>query len=200
MLHQIERHSITDSNVSLRLQKWFNLDAKKNVNETRILNPKTQRNLIEQEMGFFNFDFDFNFFSNPILIGKRLQVKNVIYHSEDYNRVGKNRCNYAIRFKGESLVNYGVIKYFLLVNEGIFIALNELIIKSSIADGFRGRGSNVLNELKRTGILNLFFCFAEKSEKIIIISKDKIISKCVIQELNDGKFNISEFPVENDYN
>ena len=36
------------------------------------------------------------------------------------------------------------------------------------------------------------------SEKLIIISKNKVISKCIVQDLQKGKFNISEFPVEND--
>jgi hypothetical protein len=63
----------------------------------------------------------------------------------------------AIRFKGENTVNYGIIKYFLLVNGGIFIALNELLIKNNIANGLKGRSSIVLNELKRQVVLNLFF-------------------------------------------
>ena len=180
--------------------KWFNLDGKRNSNETRILNPRIQRAMIEKEMEFFNFDFDFSFYSNPIIVGKRLQIKNSIFQSLDYNRVGKNRCNYAIRFKGDNLVNYGLIRYFLAVNGGIFIALNELVIKKNISDGFKGRSSNVLNELKKTGILNLYFCSVEISEKLIIIPENKVISKCILQDLKKGKFNISEFPVENAYN
>ena len=156
--------------------------------------------MIEKEMEFFNFDFDFSFYSNPIIVGKRLQIKNSIFQSLDYNRVGKNRCNYAIRFKGDNLVNYGLIRYFLAVNGGIFIALNELVIKKNISDGFKGRSSNVLNELKKTGILNLYFCSVEISEKLIIIPENKVISKCILQDLKKGKFNISEFPVENAYN
>ncbi len=200
MVNQIETNEIFDSNVRLRLKKWFNLDGKRNSNKTRILNPKLQRKLVDKEMEFFNFDFDFNFFSNPIIVGKRLQIKNTTFQSFDYNRIGKNRCNYAIRFKGDNLVNYGIIRYFLAVNGSIFVALNELIIKKNISDGFKGRSSNVLNELKRTGILNLYFCSVEISEKIIFISENKVISKCIVQSLKNGKFNISEFPVENAYN
>ena len=200
MANQIESNNISDINVVSRLKTWFGLDSNRTINDTRLLSPVYQRNLIEEEMHFFNFDLDFNFFSNPITVGKRLQIKNTIYQSENYNRVGKNRCNYAIRFQGDNLVNYGVIKYFLIVNGGIFVALNELIIKNNIADGLKGRTSYILKELKKNGILNLYFSSVEISRNIIIISKDKIISKCIIRDLNDGKFNISEFPVENDYN
>ena len=91
------------------------------------------------------------------------------------------------------------LNIFFIVNGGIFVALNELIIKNNIADGLKGRTSYILKELKKNGILNLYFSSVEISRNIIIISKD-IISKYIIQDLNDGKFNISEFPVENDYN
>jgi hypothetical protein len=79
------------------------------------------------------------------------------------------------------------------------VALNELIIKNNIADRLKGRTSYILKELKKNGILNLYFSSVEISRNIIIIWKD-IISKYIIQDLNDEKFNISEFPVENDYN
>ncbi len=79
------------------------------------------------------------------------------------------------------------------------MALNELIIKNNIADRLKGRTSYILKELKKNGILNLYFSSVEISRNIIIIWKD-IISKYIIQDLNDEKFNISEFPVENDYN
>ena len=200
MVNQIDSNKINDINLASRLKKWFNLDNSKNLNETRLHNPLTQRNLIEEELQFFDYDFDFNFFSNPVSVGKRLQIKKSIYHSEDYKRIGRNRCNFAIRFKGENTVNYGIIKYFLLVNGGIFIALNELLIKNNIANGLKGRSSIVLNELKRQGVLNLYYSSVVRSDKIIIISQDKVISKCIIQDFKNGKYNISEFPVENAYN
>ena len=49
-----------------------------------ILTPISQRNLNDIEMEAF--DFDFNYFINPITVGLRLEVKYIVYHSEDYNR------------------------------------------------------------------------------------------------------------------
>ena len=49
----------------------------------------------------FDYDFVFNFFSKPISVGKRLQVKKFLYHFENYKRILRNRCSFAIRFKGE---------------------------------------------------------------------------------------------------
>ena len=198
MVNQIDSNKISDINLASRLKKWFNLENSKICNETRLLNPLTQRNLLEEELDFF--DFDFSFFSNPIIVGKRLQIKKTIFQSEDYKKIGRNRCNFAIRFKGENIVNYGIIKYFLLVNGGIFIALNELLIKNNIANGLKGRSSIVLNELKRTGVLNLYYSSVVRSDKTIFISQEKVISKCIIQDFKNGKYNISEFPVENAYN
>ena len=88
----------------------------------------------------------------------------------------------------------------MLVNGGIFIALNELLIKNNIANGLKGRSSIVLNELKRTGVLNLYYSSVVRSDKTIFISQEKVISKCIIQDFKNGKYNISEFPVENAYN
>ncbi len=62
-----------------------------------------------------------------------------------------------IRFQGDHLVNCGVIKYFFIVNGGIFVALNELIIKNNITERPKVRTSNILKELKKKGILNLYF-------------------------------------------
>ena len=73
MVNQIDSNKISDINLASRLKKWFNLENSKICNETRLLNPLTQRNLLEEELDFF--DFDFSFFSNPIIVGKRLQIK-----------------------------------------------------------------------------------------------------------------------------
>ena len=77
MVNQIDSNKINDINLVSRLKKWFNLDNSKNLNETRLLNPLTLRNLIEEELQFFDYDFDFNFFSNPVSVGKRLQIKKI---------------------------------------------------------------------------------------------------------------------------
>lgn len=49
MVNQIDSNKINDINLVSRLKKWFNLDNSKNLNETRLLNPLTLRNLIEED-------------------------------------------------------------------------------------------------------------------------------------------------------
>jgi hypothetical protein len=162
------------------------------------LDPIFERNLNDEELA--SFDFDFNYFINPITVGLRLETKNIIYHSKDYTRVGKRRCNYAVQFKGSNTVNYGLINYFFVLNGSFFIALNELIIKENILDKIKGRACLALTNLKRNGVLNRFFSMAVIKERLIFISPSEIISKCIISKDSDGKYLISQFDLENDYN
>ena len=162
------------------------------------MDPIFERNLNDEELA--SFDFDFNYFNNPITFGLRLETKNIIYHSKDYTRVGKRRCNYAVQFKGSNTVNYGLINYFFVLNGSFFIALNELIIKENILDKIKGRACLALTNLKRNGVLNRFFSMAVIKERLIFISPSEIISKCIICKDSDGKYLISQFDLENDYN
>ena len=162
------------------------------------MDPIFERNLNDEELA--SFDFDFNYFINPITVGLRLETKNIIYHSKDYTRVGKRRCNYAVQFKGSNTVNYGLINYFFVLNGSFFIALNELIIKENILDKIKGRACLALTNLKRNAVLNRFFSMAVINERLIFISPSEIISKCIICKDSDGKYLISQFDLENDYN
>jgi hypothetical protein len=146
------------------------------------------------------FDFDFNYFINPITVGLRLEVIYIVYHSEDYNRVGPRRCNYVVRFKGENLVNYGLIKYFFKVNGAFFVALNELEIIENITNKIKGRACEALMSLKNSGSLNRFFSVVQLKNRLIFISPMEILTKCVVSKESNGKFLISQFDLENDYN
>ena len=103
------------------------------------------------------FDFDFNYFFNPITVSLRLATKNIIYHSNEYKRLGHRRCNYVVSFKGENPIHYGLIKYFLAINGALFVALNELEIEENIADKIKDCACKALSNLKRNGVLNRFF-------------------------------------------
>ena len=146
------------------------------------------------------FDFDYNYMLNPITVGLRLEVKSIIYHSTDYNRVGFRRCNFVVRFKGENAVNYGLIKYFLIINGAILVALNELVIKGNILDKIKGRACVAFTNLKRSGVLSRFNSYSQVDEHLIFISPTEIISKCIISKDSNKRFLISQFDLENDYN
>jgi hypothetical protein len=92
----------------------FGFEKTLNKDSCNLLDPIFERNLNDEE--FASFDFDFNYFINPITVGLRLKTKNIIYHSKDYTRVGRRRCNYAVQFKGSNTVNYGLINYFFVLN------------------------------------------------------------------------------------
>ena len=163
-----------------------------------MMSPIFQRSLNDEEMA--TFEFDFSYFSNPITVGLRMESKNIIYHSKDYKRVGPRRCNYVVRFKGENLVNYGLIKYFLIINGAFCLALNELLIIENITDKIKGRACAALSNLKRSGALNRFFSVAQLNDRLIFISPSEILNKCVISQELNGTFLISQLDLENDYN
>ena len=85
-----------------------------------LLDPYNKRlNNFEKEQ-ISNFDFDFNFYQNPVKVSKILSVNNVICHSKEYNRVGKKRCDYAIKYIGKNdLFEFGMIKYFIKINDKV---------------------------------------------------------------------------------
>ena len=146
------------------------------------------------------FDFDFSYFINPITVGLRLESKNIIYHSKDYDRVGKRRCNYVVQFKGSNPVNYGIINYFFVLNGSFFIDINELIIQQNITDKIKGRACVALTNLKRSGVLNRYFSVAAINQRLIFISPNEILNKCIICKNSNGKYLVSQFELENDYN
>ena len=111
MFNQLNSDLISDDGVARCVRDWFKVDPKHTDNEANILSPKCERLLSELDVNYETFDFDFNYSSNPILVCKRFKNKNIFYQSENYNRKGNKRCNYAIRFNGESRVNYGLIHF-----------------------------------------------------------------------------------------
>ena len=54
--------------------------------------------------------------------------------------------------------------------------------------------------LKNEGILDLFYVQVEKTDNLIFIRSEQILSKCLIKHLDKKRILISEFLVENDYN
>jgi hypothetical protein len=97
-------------------------------------------------------------------------------------------------------VCYGLIQNFLCINGTFYVALKKLTIKKNICDCIKGRTSDALLSLKRQGILDLFYAEAKISDRIILIKYTQLVSKCIIKDLGNGNYLISEFLVDNDYN
>ena len=54
--------------------------------------------------------------------------------------------------------------------------------------------------LKNSGSLNRFFSVVQLKNRLIFISPMEILTKCVVSKESNGKFLISQFDLENDYN
>ena len=67
------------------------------------------------------------------------------------------RCNYIVKYKGVSLVNFAYIKYFINIDSAIFVAVIDLNIVSNITQNIQGRPSIVISDLKRRGFFHLTF-------------------------------------------
>ena len=87
------------------------------------------------------------------------------------------RCYFVVRFKGENSVNYGLIRYFLVINGAFLVALNELVIKGNILDKIKFRACVAFTNLKRISVLSRFFSYSQVNENLIFISTAEIISK-----------------------
>ena len=74
-----------------------------------VLRPMQERKLNSFEI---NFDFGFDYSSSLVIQSKRMKIRNSIYHSKDYNRVGPKTANYIISFHSNNLICYGIIYYF----------------------------------------------------------------------------------------
>ena len=72
-----------------------------------------------------------------------------IYHSAAYttSRMSTRRCNYIVKYKGSSLVNYAYIKYFINIDSAIYVAVLELNIVSNITQNIKGRTYVIISNL-----------------------------------------------------
>ena len=126
LFNQYHSNEVKNTYVVTLFKSWFGFEMTGRQDSNIMMSPIFQKSLNHEEMA--TFEFDFSYFSNTITVGMRMESKNIIYHLKDYRRVGPRRCNYVVRFKGESLVNYGIIQYFLDIFGAICLALNELLI------------------------------------------------------------------------
>ena len=75
-----------------------------------------------------------------------------------------------VRFKGENSVNYGLIRYFVVINGAFLVALNELVIKENILDKIKCRACVAFIDLKRISVLSRFFSYSKVNEHLLFFN------------------------------
>ena len=125
-----------------------------------------------------------------------------IYHSAAYtpNRMSSRRCNFIAKYKGVSKANFAYIKYFLNINSSLYVADIDLNIVSNITQNIKGRQSIIISDLKRKGFFHYYFFEVNFTNRFLLIRPEDIICKCLVYQLDNGNFQLSEFEIESDYN
>ena len=165
LIHRSELNFYTD-NLHKTVATHF-----QNNEKNCLLNP-SERCLNDYEASFNfgpDFDFDFNFFKNPILTSQRLKIGSQIFHSQDYARVGPRKSNFIISYKNQNATQYGLIKYFLQIKEELFVAINELKVCGNIYEKTGARTSVDLRNMRDRGAFDKYFCECREIEKLLFI-------------------------------
>ena len=89
------------------------------------------------------------------------------------------RCNYIVKYKGTSLMNFAYIKYFVHIDSSVYVAV-DLNIVSSITQNIKGRPSLALSDLKREGLFHSYFSEVKFTNKFLLIRPEDIICKCIV--------------------
>ena len=150
-----------------------------------VLRPMQERKLNSFEINF-DFGFDFDYSSSLVIQSKRMKIRNSIYHSKDYNRVGPKTANYIISFHSNNLICYGIIYYFLKISTNIFIAVKELKKTSNLFDNLGARTSMEIIRIRNTGIFNQYYCNCIELDTLIFIHSSQVINKCLAKRNNDN--------------
>ena len=97
-------------------------------------------------------------------------------------------------------MNFAYIKYFINIDSAIFVAVIDLNIVSNITQNIQGRPSIVISDLKRRGFFHSYFFEVNFTIRFLLIRPEDIICKCLVYQLDNGNFQLSEFELESDYN
>jgi hypothetical protein len=202
LINRIKLETVRDKYLVQQLKMWFNIAPNEYISNPTLLDPYSKKlNTIEIEK-ISTFDLDFNFFQNPVQVSKRLRVAHSTYHSQEYNRVGEKRCNYAVKYLGKNdMFEFGMIKYFLKIDNIVLVAVSQFKKVGNIIDKIGGRTSNALIGIKNSGIFEQFYSdIKEIKDKMSYIETSKLISKCIVSKKSVlNKFLISEFIIENEH-
>ena len=74
LINRIKLETVRDKNLLQQLKIWFNIAPNEYISNPALLDTYTKKlNTLEIEK-ISTFDFDFNFFQNPVQVSKRLRI------------------------------------------------------------------------------------------------------------------------------
>jgi hypothetical protein len=111
------------------------------------------------------------------------------------------RRYFAIRYRNKSgSFEYGIIKYFVNINNFFLVAINKFEIIGNSVTNIDGRTCRGVVTLKKKGVFNQFFSEVREVNKLLFIDALNIISKCIIGRTNkENVYLITEFTIENEH-
>jgi hypothetical protein len=76
-----------------------------------------------------------------------------------------------------------MIKYFLKIDNKVFVAVSQFKKVGNIVDKIGGRTSNALIGIKNSGVFEQFYSdIKEIKDKMSYIETSKLISKCIVSK------------------
>ncbi len=99
------------------------------------------------------------------------------------------------------MFEFGMIKYFLKIDNIVLVAVSQFKIVGNIIDKIGGRASNALIGIKNSGVFEQFYSdIKEIKDKMSFIETSKLLSKWIVSKTSVlNKFLISEFIIENEH-
>lgn len=171
---------------------------KKNNQGTELLSPISHRQLNDFECE--QLEISTSFYIKNVYSSLRLYHEYQVYHSIDYNRVSKKKCSYVIKYLNDTEAHFGEIKYFLKIEDCIYLAIFPLnIISNNIFNDIKGRLPKKLQNLKNSRCFDNLYYIVEKTEDLILINSFQINCKCIIFKQTDKIYYLCEFLNENEH-
>lgn len=179
---------IRDFLQELEIQESFTLE------KIALLGPVIKRKLNEEELELFEIDS----FNEEINISQRLKLNNIVYHSRQYNKVGKNKASYYVKYKINESEFFGELNYFIQIENFFYAALFPYqIISKNIFQSVKP--PSYLNLMKREGFFDNVIYTCKKTDNLIIINSESIIGKCIIFENDDTNYLFCEYSNEKEH-
>ena len=139
-----------------------------------------------------SFDFDFTYFSN-FSVSTRLSFNHSIYASKNYNLLGKKSSEFVIKYSSDDSFSFGYVHYFLKFENTFKLVISELQMINFILSNIRGLMPRALQRLKNMGYFRDYFFHVKRAERLFLIDATQILSKCIIFNIDDDNFIVSEF-------
>lgn len=165
-------------------------------NKVHLLDPISKRKL----NGFELDQFEIENFDDYVFIGLRISLENSIFHSINYKKAGENTSSYCIKYRIKEKSYFGLISYFIEIENFFYVVLFQLkTIKTCLFDDIKVRVPDSLQSLKRNKLFDNFFSVCEKTDDLMIINSNDIISKCIIYEESDEVYYLTDLLNENEH-